>query len=165
MIDMLELLKLKAQYGDVYMLDTPSGPIVCRQPTAGELQQLEDIQSQKKLPNSDKCVLIQRQTLIQGTPTTQQLQILGEQILMDTPADEEEYETVSMDKLNKLKNIHKEVMVYLSANLGIEMSRLRTMPISDVCLLFGLAKRVEQMLYEQQDQHQPTQQIRVTPKV
>jgi hypothetical protein len=29
-MDLVKLLKLKAQYGDVYVVDTPSGMVACR---------------------------------------------------------------------------------------------------------------------------------------
>lgn len=162
-MDLVKLLKLKAQYGDVYVADTPSGMVVCRQPTIGELCQLKEIQESKKLSETDQCKLIQRQTLIEGEPTDQYLLALGEQILMDQPADENEYNALCTDMVDN-QNVHEQVMIYLASNLNLDISKIKQLDMKSVCLLFGLAKKIEYAIQESQE-HTPAQRYTVRPRV
>lgn len=162
-MDLVKLLKLKAQYGDVYVVDTPSGMVACRQPTIGELCQLEEIQESKKLSETDQCKLIQKQTLIEGEPTDQYLLALGEQILMDQPTDENEYNALCAERLDN-QNVHEQVMIYLAANLNLDVAKIKQLDMKTVCLLFGLTKKIEYAIQETQD-HNPTQRYTVRPRV
>lgn len=67
-------------------------------------------------------------------------------------------------QVTNASNVHEDVLLYLSANFGMNANELRKLPLKYIYMLFGLAKKVEEMLAPAEPE--PVQhRIQVTPKV
>ena len=61
--------------------------------------------------------------------------------------------------------MHKEVLAYVAANVGLGLNEVGQLPLRDVYLLFGIAKKIEEYMEQMQQSELPQQRIQVNPKI
>lgn len=166
-----QLIKLKQQYGGVYVITYKNKFYVQRQPTLLELMQAFEAKNTFKLTTEQMFVELAKATLVYPEDPyeapDEQIQMLAEQMLDDVPLTNAEMERKMAQIINSEKNFFADIAVELWQQIsGTTIHEFYNRPIGEIFEMLTTLKIMQELMKSEQVQtyQQPTNQ-RATPNI
>lgn len=166
MLQPWQLIKLKAQYGGVYVTKYEGKLYVQRQPTLLEVSQQRDQQRVFDLDSEQLFIELTKQCMVYpenpNDVPEEQFEQLVNQMIDDIPLTEEEIENQLGKYQNLQNNIYKQIAVELWQKItGTTVHEFYNRPIGEVLEMYQAQKIIEKLVNEQAQASEQQAQQRI----
>lgn len=165
-----QLIKLKQQYGGVYVITFNKKLYVSRQPTLLEIMAQYDAKKVFNLSTEEMFYELVRATLVYPEDPDevpeQQIRMLAEQTLDDIPLTNAELENKLLDLLDSDRTFLMDIAVELWSQVaGTTIHEFYNRPISEVLEMYSTIKVMQELAQKGVSQQQEEQQMPYIPNI